>query len=111
MNLKMDELPEDDCMNDQQMPYFSQLKSISMHKIVSDVPPIMKKNISHKDSVKNLMPGGCCNSSPPLTRNNSKTGAIKPPVFQKNDSMMINPFGYNQSPTLNNFHQQNNEYM
>ena len=95
MNLKMDELPEDDCMNDQQMPYFSQLKSISMHKIVSDVPPIMKKNISHKDSVKNLMPGGCCNNSPPLTRNNSKTGAIKPPVFQKNDSMMINPFGYN----------------
>jgi len=25
MNLKMDEVPEDDCMNDQQMPYFSQL--------------------------------------------------------------------------------------
>jgi len=66
-----------------------------MHKTVSDVPPIMKRSISsHKDSVKNLIPGGC-NNSPPLTRNNSRTNAIKQPVYQKNDSMMINPFGYN----------------
>jgi len=54
-----------------------------MHKVVSDVPPIMKKNMSsYKDSVKNLMPAGCCNNSPPLTRNNSKIGAVKgAPVF------------------------------
>ena len=110
MNFKMDEIPDEDYINDQQVPYFSKLQSISMHKVVSDVPPLMKKNTSHKDSVKNLMAGTCLNNSPPLTRNNSKTGPGKNmPVFQKNDSMMINPF--NQSPTVNNFHLQNNNYM